>query len=102
MATRPQGTKYAKGSGAATVMTGIGNLYSLFLSWRGVTAGDRFVVTDGNGGAGIEEVIFAEANNSGLNIIMPTVGKEFANGLYVTPIVAGGEVNWSVGYDGNG
>lgn len=102
MATRPQGTKYFKISASTLIFTGIGNLYSLFLNWRGVTAGDRVTITDGNGGAAIEEVILNNANSDGITVPLPAVGKEFANGIYVAIAITGGEMNVSGGYDGNG
>ena len=104
MPTRPQGTKYAKLTDSALVMTGIGNLYSAFLSWRGLTAGDRVAILDGINGSGavIEEVIINNANGDGLAIPLPAVGKEFGTGLYVAVAKAGGEIDLSLGYDANG
>lgn len=104
MATRPQGTRYAKLTDSSLVMTGIGNLYSAFLSWRGLTAGDRVAILDGTNGSGtpIEEIIVNNANSDGLIVPMPAVGKQFSIGLYVAVAKAGGEINLSLGYDGNG
>lgn len=85
-------------------MTGVGNLYSLYLSWRGVTAGDRITIIDGINGSGapMEEIILNNANSDGIPVPMPAVGKEFGTGLYIAIAVTGGEVDVSVGYDGNG
>lgn len=84
-------------------MTGIGNLYSVFLSWRGVTAGDRLVIIDGTTPAGsvIEEVILSNTNSDGISIPMPEVGKQFGSGLYIQPVLSGGEMNVSLGYEPN-
>jgi hypothetical protein len=101
MATRPKGTRFWKGGNAGgTVMTGIGNLYSAFLSWKGVTSGDRVLILDG--ATVIEEIILQDTANNGISIPMPTVGKEFATSLVVTPVLTGGEMNISIGYDANG
>lgn len=104
MASRPQGTKYKKMTGTGAVMTGIGNLYSVFLSWRGVTAGDRVLIVDGTSPAGtvMEEIILSDANSNGITVPMPAVGKEFGTGLYVVAALTGGEFDLSLGYDGNG
>ncbi len=85
-------------------MTGLGNLYSAFLSWRGLTAGDRIAILDGTDGTGtpIEEVIVNNANGDGITIPMPAVGKQFSKGLYVAIAKAGGEIDLSLGYDANG
>jgi hypothetical protein len=106
MATRPQGTKYKKLTASALVHTGIGNLYSFSASWRGVTAGNRIVIHDGVDATGpaIEEIILNDANSvNPLILPLPAVGKEFGTGLYINlGGITGGEVNVSVGYDGNG
>ena len=96
---RPKGTRYWKGTGTGTVMTGIGNLYSVFLSWAGASAGNRISIMDGN--TAMLELVIANAANEGLNIILPAVGLEFATSLRV--LVAGaGEYNIAIGYEGNG
>lgn len=102
MARRPQGTRYAKITGdGGSVKTGQGILYSLFLSWRGVTAGNRVVVYDSTSASGtvIEEIILSNANSDGLTVPLPAVGKQFATGLYIKPALTGGEMDISVGYD---
>lgn len=80
-------------------MTGIGNLYSLYLSWRGVTAGDRVVIKDN--ATPIMEVILNDAN-SAQTINLPAVGIEFGTSLVISPVLTGGELNITVGYAGNG
>ena len=106
MATRPQGTKYRTVSASTLIMTGIGNLYSVSINWRGVTAGNRILFHDGTNSSGtvIEEIILNDANSvNPLIIPLPAVGKEFGTGLYVNlGGLSGGEVNVSIGYDGNG
>jgi len=87
-------------------MTGVGNLYSLMVSWRGVTAGNRILIQDGINASGtiIEEIILNDANSTpaGQTIPLPAVGKEFGTGLYVNLAgITGGEVNVSIGYDAN-
>lgn len=67
-----------------------------------MTAGDRVAIVDGTDATGtpIEEIILNEANNTGVNVPMPAVGKAFGKGLYVVVSISGGELNWSAGYDG--
>lgn len=104
MATRPQGTKYRAVSASGLIHTGIGNLYSLSVNWRGATAGNRITIVDGLTAAGtvIEEIIVNDANSvNPLVISLPAVGKEFKDGLYVNLGAIAGEVNVSIGYDGN-
>ena len=82
-------------------MNGMGNLYSLFLNWTGVTDKDRILIYDGT--TCMEEISINNADCDGLSIPMPIVGKQFATSLRVVCILAsGGEVNISIGYDGNG
>jgi len=105
MATRPTGTKYKAVSASALIHTGLGNLYSLSVNWRGATAGNRIVIVDGLTAAGtvIEEIIVNDANSVNPIVIpLPAVGKQFVTGLYVNLGLIAGEVNVSVGYDGNG
>ena len=106
MASRPQGTKYKVVNASGVIMTGIGNLYSLSVSWRGATAGNRILIHDGISPAGtvMEEIILNDANSVNPMIVpLPSVGKEFGTGLYVNlGGLPGGEAQVSVGYDGNG
>jgi len=105
MATRPQGVKFSKvASAAVQVMTGVGNLYSVFLSWRGVTAGNKVFLYDGVGASAklICQVTLNEANNSGINVVLPSVGLQFVDGLYYLPSLTAGEMDCAIGYDGNG
>lgn len=103
MARRPQGTKFwAGGSVSAQISSTPGQIYSICLSWRAATAGDRIRIVDGttDGGTTIEEIIISTANVDCLNVRLPAVGKYYATGLrYVAPGDSN-EVNISIGYDG--
>ena len=105
MASRPQGTKFKLVGASTLIHTGIGNLYSMTVNWRGLAAGNRILIHDGLDATGtvIEEVIINDANSvNPLVVSLPAVGKQFATGLYVNLAGApGGEKNVSVGYDGN-
>lgn len=74
------------------------------MNWRGATAGNRVTVHDGLDatGAVMEEIIVNDANSVNPMVIpLPAVGKQFATGLFVNLGAIAGEVNVSVGYDGN-
>ena len=104
MATRPAGVKYSKQNGtAALIMTGLGNLYSIMISWRGASAGDRVYLLDGVDGTGkaIMQITINDANNT-ISVPLPSVGLQFENGLYFKPVISGGEMDATIGYDGNG
>jgi hypothetical protein len=104
MATRPAGVKYSKQNGtAALIMAGLGNLYSIMISWRGVTAGDRVYLYDGINATGkpIMQITLNDANNT-ISVPLPSVGLQFETGLYFKPILTGGEMDATIGYDGNG
>lgn len=50
----------------------------------------------------MEEIIVNDANSVNPMVIpLPAVGKQFATGLFVNLGAIAGEVNVSVGYDGN-
>lgn len=99
MPRRPTGTKYWKGSGAGgTVMTGIGNLYSITMSWAGATAGNRVLILDGS--EPIFEFIIAEAANSNESPHLPEVGIQFGTSL-VVQYAGAGEINIMIGYEPN-
>jgi len=92
--------KFWKGTGAGgTVMTGLGNLYSIQISYAGVTAGNRVVILDGV--KPIYEFILAEAANSNVSPVLPSVGIQFETSLVVS-YAGAGELDISIGYDGNG
>jgi hypothetical protein len=102
MATRPTGVKYWKGNSAGgTVMTGMGNLYSVFLNWTAMTDKDRVLIYDGT--TAMLEVSINNVDSDGISIDLPSVGLQFATSLRVVCVLAaGGELNITIGYDGNG
>lgn len=81
-------------------MTGIGNLYSLFVSWYGLTAGDRLIIKDGT--TVMMEIVFTNTGANGMSVDLPAVGLEFGTSLVVLPVITGGELNVAIGYAGNG
>lgn len=103
MARRPAGTKYWQGGSETAVITNkAGQLYSLFLNWRALTAGDRILLVDiktGDVEKVIEEIIISTADNNGFEVPMPAVGKSFEQLKFIAPADAD-ELNVSVGYDG--
>lgn len=100
MARRPQGTQFKKVQTDTLIKTGPGILYSLFISWSGAAAGNKIMVYDNTSAAGtaIEEIVFSASALSGLEVPMPTVGKQFLTGLYIK-ILGAGDIVVSVGFD---
>ena len=103
MAGRPQGVRSFTNNNAADtlIMTGTGNLYSVSLSWTGLTVGDRITLHDNTAASGtkIFEFIVPTAAGS-YSPHLPSVGLVFGTGLFYNPNVSASTVLVEIGYDG--
>lgn len=86
-----------------------GNFYSLNLSWKGATVGDVIFIYDTKNGAAdiptatklFSFVVPTAAGN--YSPVFPSVGKRVRNGMWLHPIVGGGEFILDFGFaNGNG